>query len=187
MRKLHALILVVAVRGRLCAIPLKLSATSPPAIECFSPSKPHRGIFRHGRHRRRRGQGLCPPVAQGHRSRPDRERRNARRRQPQFQAKIRAEFSARGDRAAHAGRVTNPPNLTGLAWSRRRKPPAPPRCPPSRARPGSNRKWPSYARCLEGAPPSHEQDRPEGRASPILRGASSPRIGDGREPRPRAG
>ena len=52
---------------------------------------------------RSRGQGFCPPPSQGHRSRRDRQRRNARRRQPQFQGQVRAGFSARRHRAGAAG------------------------------------------------------------------------------------
>jgi hypothetical protein len=50
-----------------------------------------------GRASRHRGQGFRAAAQEGHRSRCDCERRNACRRQRQFQGQIRAGVSARGD------------------------------------------------------------------------------------------
>jgi hypothetical protein len=35
------------------------------------------------------------------------------------------------------------------------------RIAPARVSPGTNRKWPSYARCVEGAPPNSEETGPD--------------------------
>ena len=86
-------------------------------------------------------------VAQGHRRRCDRERRNARRRQPQFQGQVRARLSARRDprsaarphddrgRARRLGLVAAPDELCAAALparSARRQPQMAELCPCAR-------------------------------------------------------
>ena len=68
--------------------------------------------------------------------------------------------------AIHAG-ASRPPgrtptSSTGLAWSRRRKS-SRSRCalPPPVFHAGGNRRWPSYARCVDGAPLNSEETGPD--------------------------
>src|SRR5271169_6023932 len=59
----------------------------------------------------------------------------------------------------HPGRRTTPAELERLGLVAAPDAPAPPRFAPNRPRArAGNRKWPDYARCLRGAPPS--QSRP---------------------------
>ena len=120
--------------------------------------------------RRHRGQGLCPPAEERHRSRPDRQRRNARRRQPQFQGQIRAGFSARGDPRGACGPVTSAAELERLAWSQRRKP-----CRPALApRPVSPGRQPQMAELCplpRRRAAQQRENRPRHQPAPILCGA----------------
>ena len=97
--------------------------------------------------RRSRRQGFCASPSQRHRSRCDRQRRNARRREPQFQGQVRAGFSARRIEQAQPGRKVTPAELDqlGLVAAPEQSARAP--CPVARDS-GAPRKWPDYARCL---------------------------------------
>jgi len=71
-----------------------------------------------------------------------------------FKQKYAPDFPRVAIRAAHAGRVTSAAELDRLGLVAPPEELPPYRAVPARTSPGSNRKWPSYARCLEGAPPS---------------------------------
>ncbi len=81
-----------------------------------------------------------------------------------FKAKYAPDFPRVAIREAHRGRVTTAAELEELGLV---APPEivtePPRSPsPPRARPGSRkRKWPSYQRCLDGAPLNSEETGPD--------------------------
>ena len=117
--------------------------------------------------RRIRRQGFCAPAAQRHRRRRDRERRHARRRQPQLQGQVRAPLS-RASRSVRRNPAASrpPPSSKGSGLSRSRKL-SRRRCAsrPARVSPGG-RKWPSYARCVDGAPLNSEETGPTS-AAPI--------------------
>ena len=54
-----------------------------------------------------------------------------------------------------------PPSLSGLDWSQPPEEFAPLPVSPARSIPGSNRKWPSYAIALDGAPLNSEETGPD--------------------------
>ena len=136
---------------------LKADSSLPSPPPCFSCSKPRPAIFRHGPRCRRRRQGFCAAAAKRHRRRCDRQRRHARRRQPQFQGQIRARLSARCDPPAQPGRMATAaelerPRLRGRAGNRgaaaahharpsypRRQPPMAELCPLRRRRAAQQR------------------------------------------------
>jgi hypothetical protein len=61
-------------------------------------------------------------------------------------------------RQANLGRLAESAELERLGLVAEPEPPAPVRNSPARLRPGpGQRKWPSYARCLEGAPLNHDE------------------------------
>src|SRR5271156_1080956 len=62
----------------------------------------------------------------------------------------------------NTGRRTTPAELERLGLVAAPEPPAPQRFAPSRARASTvNRKWPDYARCLDGAPLNHDKTGPK--------------------------
>jgi len=111
---------------------------------------------------RRGGQGLCPSCAEGHRRRPDRERRNARGWEPHFKDKYAPDFRAWRSARRTEGDGRAPPSLKQLAWSRSRRPRHHRASPlPDYDQAPVNRKWPSYARCVDGAPLNHDETGPD--------------------------
>ena len=77
-----------------------------------------------------------------------------------FKDKYAPDFPRVAIRQANLGRVTDAAELERLGLVAApeivREPPA-----PARSRPSSNRKWPSYARCLDGAPLNSEETGPD--------------------------
>jgi hypothetical protein len=65
-------------------------------------------------------------------------------------------------RQANLGRTTTAAELEQLGLVAEPEPAPPLRTPPARARPGpGSRKWPSYARCMDGAPLNHGETGPD--------------------------
>ena len=61
-----------------------------------------------------------------------------------------------------SGQLTTASALRGLGLVAEQETPKPPRVPPIRSRIGtSNRVWPSYARCVEGAPANRDKSGPD--------------------------
>ena len=77
-----------------------------------------------------------------------------------FKEKYAPHFPRVTIRTAHAGRVTNADELEELGLV---APPeaVPPPLPPARVSPSGNRRWPSYARCVDGAPLNSEETGPD--------------------------
>jgi len=76
-----------------------------------------------------------------------------------FKDKYAPDFPRVAIEQMHPGRRTTPAELERLGRVAAPDAPAPPRFAPNRPRArAGNRKWPDYARCLRGAPPS--QSRP---------------------------
>ena len=134
---------------------------SPPP--CFSSSKPRREIFRHGwrvagredkdfARRLRKGTGADATASGATRVAGSLN----------FKDKYAPDFPRVAIREAHAGRMTNAAELERARPGRaagRRAQPLPPA--PARVSPGGNRKWPSYARCVDGAPLNSEETGPD--------------------------
>ena len=80
-----------------------------------------------------------------------------------FKDKYAPDFPRVAIHAVHAGRMTTTDALERLGLVAAPEPIAePPRVSPARGRPGpGNRKWPSYARCLDGAPFNSEETGPD--------------------------
>jgi hypothetical protein len=97
--------------------------------------------------------------AMRHRRRRDREWRDAHSRQPQFKDKYAPDFTRGAIREARAGRLNSASELEQLGLV------APPDVyaplPEAPARFSGNRKWPSYAICLDGAPFNSEDSGPD--------------------------
>ena len=71
-------------------------------------------------------------------------------------------FRASRSARRNPGRVTNAAELERLGLVAAPETVEPARLAPARSRPsGSNRKWPSYARCLDGAPLNSEETGPD--------------------------
>ena len=104
-------------------------------------------------------------VAEGRRSRRDRQRIDAHSRKPEFQDQVRAGIPARGNHHTNAGSVTSMAALEQGGFVAPREEPRPPR--PAYTRPmtdsgrPSRKKWPSYAFCVQHAPMTHGEDRPD--------------------------
>jgi hypothetical protein len=80
-----------------------------------------------------------------------------------FKDKYAPEFPRVAIRQANLGRVTEAAELERLGLVAAPEiVTEPPRMSPARSRPsGNNRKWPSYARCLDGAPLNSEETGPD--------------------------
>jgi hypothetical protein len=80
-----------------------------------------------------------------------------------FKDKYAPDFPRVAIHAVHAGRMTTTDALDQLGLVAAPEPAAkPPRVSPARARPGpGSRRWPSYARCLDGAPLNSEETGPD--------------------------
>ena len=80
-----------------------------------------------------------------------------------FKAKYAPNFPRVAIRAAHLGRMANAAELERLGLVAAPEVVAQPlRTPaPARVSPGTNRKWPSYAKCLDGAPLDSEETGPD--------------------------
>lgn len=81
-----------------------------------------------------------------------------------FKAKYAPAFPRVAIREAHPGRIAAPDELERLGLvAPPETVPEPPAAPsPSRSRPGADkRRWPSYARCLDGAPLNSEETGPD--------------------------
>jgi hypothetical protein len=80
-----------------------------------------------------------------------------------FKDKYAPDFPRVAIHQANPGRLTTATELTQLGLVAEPEVAAqPPRIPPAHARPGpGSRKWPSYARCLDGAPLNSEETGPD--------------------------
>jgi hypothetical protein len=79
-----------------------------------------------------------------------------------FKDKYAPDFPRVAIRQANPGRLTTTAELEGLGLVAEPEAARPRREPPARARPGpGNRKWPSYARCVDGAPLNHGETGPD--------------------------
>ena len=119
------------------------------------------GNFKLARAGRQRGQGICPPRTPRHRSRPTASGATRVAGSLNFKDKYAPDFprvTIRGARRPHderrrartAGACRPPKNSR--------------RCLPPARYPGSNRKWPSYALALDGAPLNSEAGPDRSRA-----------------------
>ena len=116
-----------------------------------------------GRAARGGGQGLCPPVAERHRRRPDRERSNAASPEASIsRTNTRPTFRAWRSARPILGVGRHAAELERLGLVAEPEAAQPLRITPARARPsGGNRKWPSYARSVDGAPLNHDETGPD--------------------------
>ena len=80
-----------------------------------------------------------------------------------FKDKYAPDFPRVAIHAVHLGRMTTAETLDQLGLVAAPEPVTePPRVSPARARPGPrSRRWPSYARCLDGAPLNSEETGPD--------------------------
>jgi hypothetical protein len=79
-----------------------------------------------------------------------------------FKDKYAPDFPRVQIRVAHPGRLADADELDRLGLVAAPEIVAQPlRIAPARVSPGTNRKWPSYARCVDGAPPNSEETGPD--------------------------
>ena len=91
-------------------------------------------------------------------------------------------------RQVNLGRITSAEEVERLGLVAAPEASPPPRLTPvrMRARRGVNRRWPSYERCVDGAPLNHEESGPD-ISKPISSSASWQSPGDGASKRPPRG
>ena len=77
-----------------------------------------------------------------------------------FKDKYRPDFPRVAIGSMAPGRTVTPAELEAMGLVASPDPVRPARVAPP-ARPGENRKWPSYQRCLDGAPPNHANTGPD--------------------------